>query len=744
MTLRLTLGTDDGERSWIVRADDATTVAEIAESLDVEPWSVAPAIEPTTPAVAAGLLNGIALPAAPSSEVQPGTPRIEIVGGPFAGESIPLRAGETLRIGSGEGVELPVADPYLAAHHATLVLQATHGEDGRPAPLAAEISATDPAHPLLVNGESVAGAARIVPADVVQLGSIVLRLGVQPGSDADLSPDRVGMRGFNRPSRIAPARPQPVLQLPGDRPEEQDRSPLPWLSAVIPVVLGVTMAVLFQRPVMLLMAAASPIMVIGSFLTNAKLAKRKGERTQAQWAEDVKKGAKRVTALVREQRLDGWYRHPDPVVVRDIATAPLSRLWERRKGDDDALQARIGLAEVTLDVRYEGGSSKERGSRRVGVAPAPVAADLALGSVGVAGEIDAARSTVRAMLASLVTLRSPRDLRVVVLCDEGDQQQWSWLTWLPHTSGGEGAITMIGNTDDTRRERLRELTGLLATRIRATGDRGGSFAEDIVVVVDGARRYRTLPGMVPLLDKGSKFGIHVVAIDVDRSRLPEEATTVVALDGADRSLARVESMSDYYGSVLVDGISLPAAEQIARRLCSIEHVSGVGDEGLLPASVRFVDLLALDLDDPEQLARRWSTSRAAPSSWSAPTPTASSPSTSRATGRTPSSRGRPARASPSSCRRWSSRSRWRTAPTRSTSCSSTTRADRRSRTASACRTRSAWSRTSTRARPSARSPRSTPSSSGASGCCASWGRRTSTPRGRRMRRRPVGWAWRAS
>jgi len=559
------------------------------------------------------------------------------VGGPFAGESVPLRANEALRIGSGGGIELPVVDPYLAPHHATLVLQSTHGDDGRPAPLAAEITVVDPAHPVLVNGEPIDGSRRIVPADVVQLGSVVLRLGVQPGSDADLSPDRVGMRGFNRPSRIAPARPQPVLALPGDRPEEQDRSPLPWLSAVIPVILGVTMAVLFQRPVMLLMAAASPIMVIGSFLTNSKLAKRKGERTQAQWAEDVKAGAKRVASLVREQRLDGWYRHPDPVVVRDIATAPLSRLWERRKGDDDALQARIGLAEVPLDVRYEGGSSKERGPppaprrpaaaggppprgrgggrpppgrppRRGPPPPAPVAADLARGVVGVAGEIEAARSTVRAMLASLVTLRSPRDLRVVVLCDEDDRQQWSWLSWLPHTSGGDGAITMIGNTDDTRRERLRELTGLLSTRIRATGDRGGSFAEDIVVIVDGARRYRTLPGMVPLLDKGSKFGIHLIAIDVDRSRLPEEATTVVALDGADRSLARVESMSDYYASVLVDGISLPAAEQIARRLCSIEHVSGVGDEGLLPGSVRFVDLLGIDLDDPEVLARRWAAS----------------------------------------------------------------------------------------------------------------------------------------
>ncbi len=607
MTLRLTLGdaSDEASRSWLLRADDATTVAELADVLQTDPWYVAPAADAATSLAAAGVLNGVALPANPRAVSAPGTPRLEIVGGPFAGETVPLQPGQPLRLGSAAGLEIVIADPFLAAHHVTLGLDPLQTPEGRPAPMTLTVIPIDTTQPLLVNGEAVTGEQRLVPADLLQLGSVVLRLGLAPASDADLSPDRVGMRGFNRPSRIAPAKSAPVLQLPGDRPEEQDRSPLPWLSAVIPVVLGVTMAVLFQRPVMLLMAAASPIMVIGSFLTNAKLAKRKGERTQVQWADEVKEGARKVASLVRSQRLDSWYRNPDPVLVRDIATVPLARLWERRKGDADALQARVGVGEVDLDVRFEGGSQKERSARRVGVAPAPVFADLQRGVVGVAGPMDAARSVVRSMLVSLATLRSPRDLQIVVLCDDADREQWAWAQWLPHAQGGDGVVSLFGNTDDTRRERLRELTALLGSRIRATGDRGGSFEQDVLVLVDGARRYRTLPGMVPLLDKGANYGIRIVAIDSDRSRLPEEAATVVAIDGADHSIARVESMSDYYASVLVDGVSLTAAEQVARSLCSVEHVSGVGDEGMLPSSVRFAELLGIDLDDVEALAGRW-------------------------------------------------------------------------------------------------------------------------------------------
>ena len=66
------------------------------------------------------------------------------------------------------------------------------------------------------------------------------------------------------------------MQLPGDKPNDPDQSPMPWLSALpFPVVLGVTMAIVFGRAIMLLMAAASSIMVVGSFMANRRMARRR-------------------------------------------------------------------------------------------------------------------------------------------------------------------------------------------------------------------------------------------------------------------------------------------------------------------------------------------------------------------------------------------------------------------------------------------------------------------------------------
>ena len=276
MTVRLTIGppvAQGAPASWVLKVDEATTVGEVAESLGVAPGSLDPLANPSTPFAESSVLSGASIPAKGDPDLQAGTLRLEVVGGPFAGETLPLVAGRAISIGSAASASLVIADPALAPEHAVLTVNApVQTEAGRPAPLSATIAPAAHGATVWVNGDEVGGASDLVPADHFQLGNSMFRIGLAPGTDADLTRDALGGRGFNRPSRIKPSKTQPIVMLPGDKPEDPDQSPMPWLSAIIPVVLGVTMAMVFQRPIMLLMAAASPIMVVGSFLANRKLA----------------------------------------------------------------------------------------------------------------------------------------------------------------------------------------------------------------------------------------------------------------------------------------------------------------------------------------------------------------------------------------------------------------------------------------------------------------------------------------
>jgi DNA segregation ATPase FtsK/SpoIIIE, S-DNA-T family len=609
MTLRLTIARPAETRpeSWVVKVDAATTVSELAESLRVDPTALAPGADAGESFAESGVVSGVRVPAASPTVISPGRLRLEFIAGPFAGEVVPLEPGRPVTLGRSNDAGVCIADPHLEGRHATLTATGGIAPDGSFAPVSATVQLIDESGALVVNGEETAAAVQVVPADLVQLGSSIVRIGMAPAPDADITIDEVGGRAFNRPSRIRPSRTQPVVALPGDKPDEADGSPLPWLSAVIPIILGVTLAVVFQRPIMLMMAAASPVMVVGSFLMNKRIAERKGQRTEAEWVQDIADSRVRIAELTREQRLDAWYRNLDPVVIRDIATRPLARLWERRRSDADALRVRVGVAEIPLDVRFEGGPQKERSlERRVGVSPAPVSVDLATGPVGISGPADVTAGLARAMITGLATLRSPRDLQFVVLCDREQESAWSWVQWLPHLDPGAGPVALIGNTDLTRRERLREVGTLLEARMRVAGERRSGAADaQLVLVIDGARRYRMLPGMVTILEKGAQYGIHVIAIDSDRTRLPEEASSVVAVDGVDPLLGRVESAEEYYAPVLLDQVSIPYADEIARALCPIEHVRGVGDDATLPSSVRFTELMGIDLSDAQPIAEQW-------------------------------------------------------------------------------------------------------------------------------------------
>ena len=165
MTLRLSLrdpadpaaaSSDDpgaGERSFLLDVTDDTSVAEVAESLGVDPSLVAPTVHPDTALVDAPVLNGQTLPPQEAPALHPGQPRLEVVGGPFAGEVVPLAAGTPLRIGSGAGVDLRIADPWLAGHHVTLTLDPVDEAAGaRRGPLAARLSVVEGAAAVAVNG----------------------------------------------------------------------------------------------------------------------------------------------------------------------------------------------------------------------------------------------------------------------------------------------------------------------------------------------------------------------------------------------------------------------------------------------------------------------------------------------------------------------------------------------------------------------------------------------------------------
>ncbi|GLH96851.1 hypothetical protein [Phytohabitans aurantiacus] len=239
---------------------------------------------------------------------------------------------------------------------------------------------------------------------------------------------------------------------------------------------------------------------------------------------------------------------PDEIDVVFAASGASERLWSRDPAAPHGLTLRMGSTQSPASLAL-------RGEPWEGFAPpvlrgVPATVDLReAGVVGLTGQSGEVAAAVRWMLVQLATLRSPADLRLVVLT-ASDGDDLAWTAWLPHVSvdaAGGGPACRVGNTPRSRADRLAELGELLAAR--RDGSAGEAHLPEIVVLLDGAPALRDLPGVPELLRDGPSLGMYAicagdtapsdrgVCCEVDAGRLR------VSRDGADAVTGRADLLS---------------------------------------------------------------------------------------------------------------------------------------------------------------------------------------------------------
>ncbi|WP_234326158.1 FtsK/SpoIIIE domain-containing protein [Streptomyces sp. NRRL S-495] len=463
------------------------------------------------------------------------------------------------------------------------------------------------------------GTAWPVGADLT-VGAALLRLvePVEPDAAVVPSADGLGV-DYNRPPRIVPHLDAERMRLPLP-PTAPSRRPFPLLLMLAPVVLGMVMVAVFQSYFYLVFILFSPLMAVSNWIVG-----RRGNRKQHEEAVARYEARRRVleqeirTAADRERRVRG-VAGPDPATVALTATGPGGRLWERRRHDPDHLVLRIGTVDQP-SVKEIDDPARDENHRLVrwSIPDVPIGIEVAeFGVVGVAGTGPAVQALARWLVAQSAVLHSPRDLRVVVLSDRSRADGWAWVRWLPHlrppgggagpggaASGGAGPVVAVGNDPESTANRISELVAQIQARRRVLGSSMGKamFNEpDVLVIADGARHLRDVPGMVQVLTEGPGVRVFSVCLDAQERLLPEECGTVVLAAGHRLTVRRTGAPD--LTEVRADLVDADWCEQVARALAPVRDVSPEHDAGL-PQLVRLLDLLRLEPPDPAALLARW-------------------------------------------------------------------------------------------------------------------------------------------
>ena len=441
-----------------------------------------------------------------------GLAEVRVAGGPGAGAVHRLGIGEA-DIGGGQGAAIRVADPDIPG----LALRVSVGLRG-------ECQVTPyPGVTVTLDREPLIAATEWRPGQQVAVGGTLLDLAPYEPPDAALHPaeDGAGLE-FNRPPRLLPPDRVTRFQLPSP-PSAEERRPLPVLMAVVPVMLGVAMAYFLRQVYMLAMAAFSPVMLLGSHCQRpASTAASPTPASMADYREHKARIERDAGQALEAERIARRARLPGPRHRLSIATGPRRRLWERRRTDPDYLLLRAGTADLPSAVELSDPSRRRAPQASSGRSPTPRSpfrwpsgawsaspARPTRHAASAAGWWPRSRACTAPGRADLRAHRMPRG-----------RTRWEWVRWLPHCrpATARTATALVGNDAETVAARIAEprhhrrpVQG--PARVRAVHvvrcrrpDRGpwssARFEDDIVVVFDGSRRLRSLPGAIQVLREG--------------------------------------------------------------------------------------------------------------------------------------------------------------------------------------------------------------------------------------------------
>ncbi len=548
-----------------------------------------------------GALISLSAPAPSTAPDAQGTVELRVVGGPDAGGVHRLGPGVAV-VGSGPDAWIRLADPQLP---------------GSAVEVDVAIDGTVTVSPALgttatMDGQPLTGPRPWRRRSVVAAGQTLLELQHPTFPDAALKPsdDGTGL-DYNRPPRITPP-PRPTKFSLPTKPKQNESRPLPWVMALVPLVGSVTMAAMMNQPRYLFMALLSPITMVANYLNDRKHGKTSFRKTLADYEkhkDSIERQARKAVAAETGAARDAC---PDPAEVVVTATGPGQRLWERRRADGDYGLLRVGTGTLPSEVEVSDPMQEEhKRTAPRNLVDVPVSVPMpAHGVLGIAGRGELPRAIGRWLVAQAAVLHSPADLQVYILTDPSGRQSWEWVRWLPHARAkeGQGAISMVGTDADSVARRISELLAQVTARQDAAREAGMADNQQwsgptILVVLDGSRRLRALPGLTQILRDGPGVGIHLICLDADRRLLPEECRALVE--------------EDYYGLLQVsmagrepvtqvrpDCVTPEWCEQVARAIAPIRDISG--DEGAaLPDSCRLLDVIELEPPTSEAIAARW-------------------------------------------------------------------------------------------------------------------------------------------
>ncbi len=465
--------------------------------------------------------------------------------------------------------------------------------------------------PASIDGMVVSPDARF--SSVVRTGSRVSIDGSRPeatyGEAARTDRPAGGRTPFNRPPRSEFPMVLPPLSTPHARETPRTRIRFGWAALVVPVVLGVVLAIAIH-PRMALFAVFSPVMAAANWIEERRRSRKGARQNRRDLDHDLMAFRDRLVSAMRAEGRLRQRAHPSPAVLIAWVEQLDTRLWERRRHHSDLL--RLGLGTACVPWVPELTTSNERTAPEAlalidelaVLHDVPIAVTLEPGSVvGITGDASVRRAVARSLLLQLAVLHGPSDVEVAIATDH--PHQWDWAKWLPHVlADAQTGRRRLAAAPADAAEMLERFARDVPTPPVVSAP-GGTGASQVLIVDVDDLAHPAHASVRAAIERAAAGAGAAITCAATLSELSSRCTVVVDVDASAGGTKRVPEHSVEVPGIEMWTVSGAAARRTARILAGVADPDLTEQAADLSARVRLVDLLGMPEPTPSAVGARW-------------------------------------------------------------------------------------------------------------------------------------------
>ena len=358
--------------------------------------------------------------------------------------------------------------------------------------------------------------------------------------------------------------------------------------------------------------------------------KKNEKRRQDRYKAYLEKKQTEIAAIIKKQE---EVRRESNLTLDEIKkriSNNSNTIWNREIVDDDFLTVRLGIgdlpAELIVDAPTEQFSLFDDNLREQVLAIAkadrktcnvPIVVSMAENRVvPFIINTNYKQKYINSIMLQLMYYYSGIDLKIVVLTNEYNIENWAYARYLPHCSSNDRNVRFFASSESEMMQLSMYLESEYEKRVKETNSNGEdkkkieganaykNFSEYYLIITDDYKEIKNLPIVNRILNSDSNYGFSMMIIEDKINNLPSRLEKFVDVENNISGIYNRNLSGKGHVAFKSEYLSDENIDEYARLISNIPLKANTSDS-MIPPNINFLDMFNVGRVEQLNILSRW-------------------------------------------------------------------------------------------------------------------------------------------